>query len=240
MGSYFKKQIIEAHRGASGYYRENTFEAFDYAVELKCDAIELDVRKTKDNQYIICHNSTYKNKAISSYDYKELCEITKNDNFVMPLLIDVLTRYKGKIILDIELKESGYEKEIVDLILSVLSPSEFFVRSFKYNSIKKIKELNRNIFTILLLENEKRLFIRLLKQCNKSYIKKSLCDCVSPSYLLINKKFIKKMRSINKDILVWTINETDMMDTMLNKFCVDGIITNYPDKAIEIRDNSCK
>ena len=42
--------LILAHRGAKGLVKfENTFEAFDKALEVGADGIELDVRKTKDN-----------------------------------------------------------------------------------------------------------------------------------------------------------------------------------------------
>ena len=43
------KQIIEAHRGSSGYAHENTIAAFELAHKQEADAIELDIRKTKDN-----------------------------------------------------------------------------------------------------------------------------------------------------------------------------------------------
>ena len=50
----------------------------------------------------------------SDYDYEELLEATKQEDFVMPLLIDVLNKYKGVILLDIEIKEDGYTNEIMD------------------------------------------------------------------------------------------------------------------------------
>ena len=61
-----KKQIIEAHRGASGYCYQNTIESFDKALELKADAIELDIRRTKDKKIIVVHDPTYMNIHINS------------------------------------------------------------------------------------------------------------------------------------------------------------------------------
>ena len=46
------------HRGASGEKKENTIEAFQRAVELKCDWIELDVRITDFDELVICHDET--------------------------------------------------------------------------------------------------------------------------------------------------------------------------------------
>jgi len=51
--------IVEAHRGASGYAHENTIEAFEKAVELKSNAIELDIRKTKDKKIIVNRQNSW-------------------------------------------------------------------------------------------------------------------------------------------------------------------------------------
>ncbi|HSQ88836.1 glycerophosphodiester phosphodiesterase, partial [Romboutsia sp.] len=44
------------HRGARAYEPENTLRSFRKAIELGVDAIELDVRKTKDNELVVLHN----------------------------------------------------------------------------------------------------------------------------------------------------------------------------------------
>ena len=50
------KTLICAHRGASGYAPENTLEAFQLAVELKAEAVELDVHLTRDKELIVAHD----------------------------------------------------------------------------------------------------------------------------------------------------------------------------------------
>ncbi|MBN2883853.1 MAG: hypothetical protein JXN10_10010, partial [Clostridia bacterium] len=47
-----------AHRGASGLVPENTLPAFSTALALGADEIEFDVRLTKDNKMIVCHDGT--------------------------------------------------------------------------------------------------------------------------------------------------------------------------------------
>src|SRR3954463_8833351 len=49
---------IVAHRGASGYAPENTLVAFDKAVEMKADYIEMDVQRSKDGKLVIIHDLT--------------------------------------------------------------------------------------------------------------------------------------------------------------------------------------
>ena len=47
-----------AHRGASGNYPENTLIAFQKALEIGVDEIELDLHMTKDDHLIVMHDST--------------------------------------------------------------------------------------------------------------------------------------------------------------------------------------
>ncbi|HEY6036183.1 MAG TPA: glycerophosphodiester phosphodiesterase family protein [Kofleriaceae bacterium] len=47
---------LYAHRGASAECPENTLPAFERALELGCDALELDVHLTRDSQLIVAHD----------------------------------------------------------------------------------------------------------------------------------------------------------------------------------------
>ena len=48
------------HRGARAYAPENTLASFKKAIEIGVDAVELDVRKTKDNQLVVIHDADVK------------------------------------------------------------------------------------------------------------------------------------------------------------------------------------
>lgn len=65
---------IIAHRGSSGEAPENTMYAFRKAVEDGADAIETDVRKTKDGVLIIMHDATL--KRIAGDDFADF-DVTK-------------------------------------------------------------------------------------------------------------------------------------------------------------------
>ena len=45
------------HRGAKAYEPENTLRSFKKAIELGVDAVELDVRRTKDDEIVIIHDA---------------------------------------------------------------------------------------------------------------------------------------------------------------------------------------
>ena len=71
--------IVYAHRGSSAYAPENTKVAFEKAIELKANGIELDLQKTKDGKIVIFHDDYIDKKSnvlgkIEEYTYQELLE----------------------------------------------------------------------------------------------------------------------------------------------------------------------
>ena len=53
-----KRPLIFAHRGASKAAPENTLPAFEAAIRLGADGVELDVQYTSDGALVLFHNLT--------------------------------------------------------------------------------------------------------------------------------------------------------------------------------------
>ena len=51
-------RLVIGHRGAAARFPENTLAAFDYAVGLGVDAIEFDIRITRDGVVVVIHDPT--------------------------------------------------------------------------------------------------------------------------------------------------------------------------------------
>ena len=60
------------HRGARVYEPENTLRSFQRAIEIGVDAVELDVRKTKDNELVVIHNANVNKTTNGSGSVNEL------------------------------------------------------------------------------------------------------------------------------------------------------------------------
>jgi len=56
----------------------------------------------------------------------------------------------------------------------------------------------------------------------------------SPFYELVNKKLVKKVQALGIKIIPWTVNDPADMKRLL-KQGVDGLITDYPDRAILLK-----
>ena len=51
-----KLQLRIGHRGAGAYAIENTLESFQKALDLGVNAVEMDIRKTKDGELVLSHD----------------------------------------------------------------------------------------------------------------------------------------------------------------------------------------
>ena len=112
-----KKTKIIAHRGASFLAsRENTMESFELAIKLKADMVEFDVRETRDKELVVFHDSIFNEMPIAWQNYEDMVKAARERGFEIPRLIDVVKLCHGKIKMDIEVKETGYEDKIVKLL----------------------------------------------------------------------------------------------------------------------------
>jgi glycerophosphoryl diester phosphodiesterase len=111
---------IIGHRGAAGIAFENTISAFKLAQELGVDALEFDVQRTKDGQFVVCHDNrlgrvSKTTAAISAITYSELQGIPLRSGEYVPLLSDVL-KVAGNTPVIIEIKISGYTEGVCKVI----------------------------------------------------------------------------------------------------------------------------
>lgn len=63
---------LYAHRGASAERPENTLPAFERAIEIGVDALELDVHLTRDGQLLVAHDDTAQRMAATPVAWSDL------------------------------------------------------------------------------------------------------------------------------------------------------------------------
>ena len=231
------KTLVVAHRGAKGLVQfENSIQAFNKAVEVGSEIIETDIRKTKDNYIIINHDPTIKGLLIKDHTYEELNKVTEEMGFHLLTLDEALGLYKDLITFDIELKEVGYEQEILDTIFKHLKVDEFYLRSFHDQAIKNVKTLCKDVYCYLLVGRGNISFKeRLTEIFPYKRMKKCHADGISPLYKIMKCGFVKRMHFRNIKVSAWTVNDEKLMRKLCKKG-VDSIVTNYPDLCLKVRN----
>ncbi len=113
--------------------------AFERAVALGADMIELDVRRTADDELVIFHDGAVGTQRVGSLT---LAELRRRAVAEVPRLRDVLDWASGRIPLDVELKEGGYVGRVTELLATfVADGGELLVTSFVDSILSKLHEL---------------------------------------------------------------------------------------------------
>ena len=230
--------MIIAHRGASSLARENTIESFKKAIEIGVDMIEFDVRRTKDQALIVHHDELMEGRQVKELTYDEILKMAIGQGFSVPTFEEVLKCTSGKIKLDVEIKEEGYEKEVVELLLKYFKKDQFVMTSFYDSCIRKIKDDYPDIKTGLILGTSKPknfILTRVSEFFPHKRCKEAKADFLVPHRRLLWFGFLDRAKRENKPVFVWTVNDQRKIWKMLHDERIDAIITDKPDLAISLR-----
>lgn len=229
------------HRGASGYCPENTISAFDRAVQMGADFIEIDIQLSKDGTIIVCHDYTLKRTTehegkVSDFSAQELKGFDAGSWFDpafkherIPTLAEVLDKYLHHAGLLIEIKHPGMHEGIENklaeelIMRNVQRSPKIMIHSFSIDSMKKVHQLLPDIQAGV-----------LFKYTPRGIPEKTLAEIsefasfVNPKWLMINKKLIKRIRSHNMFVFTWTVNRKRYIKKF-SRLGINGITTDFPD-----------
>ena len=233
-----KEKLIIAHRGAPSYAKENTIESFEKAMISGADMIEFDVRRTKDNVLIAYHDELIQGHSLRDLTYEGMSQMARYQGFEIPTVEEVLKWSRGKIRLDVELKEEGYEKEIVELLSGYFEEDQFVITSFNDASLKVIKERYPDIKTGLILGRAIPLYhiwTRLQEFFPTKRCKMTKVDFLVAHLKLLRVGFLERARRSHLPVFVWTVNDEETIWRLLHDRRVYAIITDKPDLAVSLR-----
>nr|WP_229806528.1 glycerophosphodiester phosphodiesterase [Aidingimonas halophila] len=163
-------QVI-AHRGASGHAPEATWPAFEQAVEMEADYLEMDVQMTADGELVVFHDETIDRTTdgegdLKDYTLEELKALDAgswfNDEFPdyaddeyagneILTLDEVIERFgtDERYYLEIKSPElySDLEESLVEALEDhgLVESGSVIIQSFSDESLKTVHELNADI-----------------------------------------------------------------------------------------------
>ena len=128
------RPLVIAHRGASAEAPENTLAAFDRALALGVDGIELDVRLTRDGVPVVHHDATLSRLAgrrarIDRLTQAEL-QAARGRGEPIPSLEEVLRHTRGRAIVQIEIKEGVPVAPVVRAVVEARAAGAVILASF--------------------------------------------------------------------------------------------------------------
>lgn len=237
--------INYAHRGASGYYPENTMLSFEKAIELGCSGIETDVQMTKDGVLVLIHDEMVNRTTdgagfVKDYTYSDLSKLDAGSwyskdfkGLKIPAIDELIYLVKDSdIIIDFEVKNGiiqykDIEEKLIDVIYEHNIQDRVILSSFNHYSMVKCKEISNEIKTGLLYMEG------LYKP--EQYAKSASADALHPYFYALNNELIRNIKDAGIAINTFTVNEINYMKYFYQAG-IDGIITNYPDKLKKVME----
>ncbi|EAC8433209.1 glycerophosphodiester phosphodiesterase [Listeria monocytogenes] len=229
---------IIAHRGDTINAVENTVEAIESAAKAGADYSEIDIQETKDHQFVVFHDMTLRrlagnSKRVADMTLKELQQIKVSSGDYSSHIASfdeiIKTAKRNKIDLLVEVKLHGGESsDMVERLVALLKKEKvtdkYLVQSLNQPVIEKIEQADPTLKTGIILA------------LNIGNLPKTSADFIVLEDFSTNQRLLTQAKQNNKMVFVWTVNKEKLMQMYLRKN-VDGIITNYPKKAIELRDS---
>ncbi|HSX33826.1 MAG TPA: glycerophosphodiester phosphodiesterase [Candidatus Saccharimonadales bacterium] len=133
---------IIGHRGAAGLAQENTIDSIKAAIDAKIDAVEFDIRRTKDGQLVVLHDRgtgrvAKEHGTIRDLTLAEVRSIILNNGEMVPTLDEVLTAVGSKPAI-IETKDEGVTEELVHVLARHPKARPIFA-SFRHEELRRLQ-----------------------------------------------------------------------------------------------------
>jgi glycerophosphoryl diester phosphodiesterase len=199
--------IVIAHRGFSSRFLENTMPAIRAAIELGVDMVEIDVQQTRDRELVVFHD--YGLERI--YDVRQrVRDVLRKDLPHAPTLDQVL---QLNFPLLIEIK--GADPELISA--AVAERKDVIVFSIH---AAKIARLSPGI-------QKFGLFARRIS------FPPGVSGLGLSRRLVTGPAIVERIHRRGLKLFVWTVNRAEEMETFVS-WGVDGLITDYPDRALQL------
>ena len=225
------RMMLVAHRGYSSQAPENTLPAIQKAAEFGFDYVEIDIRLTKDGEWVLMHDENIKTVcdkkgAVSSYTYYDLvtCNVVRGanadeyENLKVPTLEQALKKcLEYNIVPMIELKD--YSADGIVKLLGLIEKYGFMqscsIISFNREALEMVREKNKEV----------KIF-KLVSKLTEKEIKKCLAAENMGVSFNGNEKAntpekIDRLQKAGISLVCWTIDTPEAMMKWVN----EGITT---------------
>ena len=238
------RPLVVAHRGSSSLAPENTLASFRQAIEDGADAVELDVRLTRDGHVVVIHDrelrrTTGNRGRVDSHTLKEIRALSAGTWFHrrfaaerIPTLDEVFELAAGKCGVDVEVKvdkgDPGGE-EAVDRCCRIIRAHRArdwtLVTSFSRRAVRKAGSILPGIATGLL--------VHPLRHFIKPPV--GLVRSLGALYVIVNGSGLRKNlvgAAHSRNILVgeYTVNSERRIERA-RRFGIDALITDEPSRV---------
>ena len=251
--------LIVAHRGASAHAPENTFIAFQKAVEAGADGIEFDVRLAGDGVAVVFHDPSLKRITgrkgkVQTIDSDQLRTADAGSWFNkrypnradpafarvwIPTLretLDHLGEFNGLLYIELKCRDKDIERlagAVASEICGSAQLPRIIVKSFKLRALSHMRAICPGVRTAALFAPRVRNL--LLKEKNiLRHAEEAGAHEISLHYTLATRKLLNEASRRGLEVVIWTADRAHWVRRGA-EVGLKAIITNDPAKLIAAR-----
>ena len=258
-----ERPLVIAHQGGDGLRPSNTMSAFNHAVELGADVLEMDIHATSDGVIVVIHDATVDRttngtgrvqdltfaeiQALDAgYHWPTLAEESHREDrpyrgqgITIPALEEVLATFPDKpMVIEIKQKEPSIVTPFCDLLKQYnrTGPDQIIVPSFHQKVIEEFRAECPGVPTAVVQNEVIEFYVMHQLRLHRLWVPTAEAFQVpreSAGLTVVTPRFVKDLQAHGVVVHPWTINDESEMVRILS-MGVDGIITDYPDKLLEI------
>jgi glycerophosphoryl diester phosphodiesterase len=255
----FSRPLVIAHQGGDGLWPGNTLYAFENAVNLGVDVLEMDAHITKDNHIVLMHDeevdrTTDGSGLIEELTLHELKQLDaayrwsndgdktfpyRGQDVRVPTLDHVFQKFpEMRYVVEIKLTQNPIARPLCDLIRKHNMQGKVMIASFHDEAMQNFRTACPEIATSA-SRTEVQNFVILGKAFLSAFIAPQY-QSIQPPYdpkesmniPIMTERFIREAHAKNIKVEPWTVNDTELMKQYI-QWDVDGIITDRPDLMIK-------
>ena len=249
--------MVIAHQGGEGLRPSNTLIAFENAVDLGVDVLEMDVHSTSDGTLVLIHDDTVDRTTDGSGRVKELTlaelqQLDAGDYWTpddgatypyrgqgvrIPTLEEIVTAFpEMKYNIEIKQVDPSIAVPLCKLLRHFGLTDRALVASFHPTAMDEFRAACPEVATSM-VEDEIRPFFILNTAFLGSLYRPPGAAFQVPEYSgsqhVLTPRFVRGAQRNNVAVHPWTIDDPADMERFLD-MGVDGIITDRPDIMIEV------
>ena len=254
------RPLVIAHQGGDGVWPGDTMFAFEHAVELGADVLEMDAHLTKDGQIVLMHDKTVDDTtdgtgSIEDMSLSQLKELDaaydwSNDDgqtfpyrgqgIQVPTLDELFQAFpQMRYVIEIKLTEHPLDNTLCELIHAHQMQDKVVVASFHDVAMQNFRATCPDVATSA-SRSEVTQFVLLGKAFLSGFVVPHY-QAIQPPYdpaeslniPIMTRRFIREAHAKNIRVEPWTVNDPDLMQQYID-WGVDGIMTDRPDLMIEL------
>jgi len=248
---------IIAHAGAQGHAPPNTMEAFEAALELGADTLEMDLQLTADNEVVTIHDGTVDRTtdgsgAVGEFTLEEFQSLDAGatweaedgstpfaDQGVRHAALREVFEAFPTTPLVIELKTDGGEaiiQPVIDLVDEYDRETDIIVASFSEDYLGPVREQLPDVATNMPESETYAFYVRTLAGLHPWWSPPGEVFQVPEEFdgrRVVTPRFTRAAERLGIEVQVWTVNDPEQMHRVIDAGA-HGIITDYPDRVVEV------